>query len=209
MIYRAAALVLGVIVATYWGRVLRMAHKARKKTGRAGNIVPAERVGRLLRFIWAPVVIVWAAHPFVTSLVRHPSGAFQPFWRNAWAAWAAAIVAAGCFAVTRVCWKTMGASWRMGIDAAERTSLVVAGPFARVRHPIYALSQAMMIATVIAIPSPLLIAAGVLHVGLMQWEAAREEKYLLQLHGSAYGEYCRHVGRFIPSIRRPTGGKRV
>lgn len=208
MIYRAAALFLGAIVAAYWGRVLRMAHKARKKTGRAGNFVPAERLGLMLRFVWIPVVIVWVAQPFVTAFA-HPPVPLRPLWQNAWVAWATAIVAAACFAATRVCWRTMGASWRMGIDSAERTRLVVDGPFARVRHPIYALSQLMMIATVIAIPSPIMISAGVLHVGLMQWEAAREEKYLLQVHGPEYAEYCTRVGRFIPSIRPWTGAPRA
>lgn len=201
MIYRAAALFLGAVIAAYWGRVLRMARKARQKTGRAGNFVPAERLGRLLRIVWIPVVVVWVAHPFVTALIAHPPAALRPFWENAWTGWAGGIVAAVCLAATHVCWKTMGPSWRMGIDAAERTSLIVAGPFARVRHPIYALSQAMMIASMIAIPSPTMIAAGALHIGLIRWEAVREEKYLLEVHGSAYAEYCSRAGRFIPRIR--------
>lgn len=201
MIYRSAALFLGAVIAVYWGRVLRMAYKARRKTGRAGNFIPAERLGQLLRLVWIPVVAVWVAHPFVTAFVAHPPTPLRPLWHSALAGWAGAIVAAGCFAATRVCWKTMGRNWRMGIDAADRTGLVVNGPFARVRHPIYSLSQAMMLATLIAIPSPLMIASGAIHIALIRWEAAREEKHLLELHGAAYGEYCSRVGRFIPSIR--------
>ena len=40
---------------------------------------------------------------------------------------------AGCFAAQLA----MGASWRIGVDDAERTDLVTGGPFAIVRNPIY------------------------------------------------------------------------
>jgi protein-S-isoprenylcysteine O-methyltransferase Ste14 len=86
----------------------------------------------------------------------------------------------------------------MGIDPAERTSLVVAGPFAYVRHPIYALSQLMMLASVVAVPSYVMIAVGVMHIVLLQWEVRREEAHMLQVHGAAYTDYCARVGRFIP-----------
>lgn len=198
MMYRVAALLLGVVIAGYWGGVVRMAQKAHGKTGRAGNIVPAESIGRILRIVWAPVVVLWVSHPLITASVAHAPLALRPLRPNAWAGFAGAGLAAMCFLATRACWKRMGANWRMGIDPSERTSLVIDGPFAYVRHPIYALSQAMMLATVLAIPSPLMIALALLHIGLMQWEAAREEKYLLRTHGQPYAEYCRRVGRFIP-----------
>ena len=89
----------------------------------------------------------------------------------------------------------------MGIDPNEQNALVVGGPYAYVRHPIYALSQGMMIVTVLAIPSPVMIAAGLLHVVLLQWEARREEGHLRGVHGEKYVKYCEGVGRFVPRIR--------
>ena len=64
------------------------------------------------------------------------------------------VITAAALAATLVCWKRMGRDWRMGIDPAERTRLIVTGPYAYVRHPIYALSQLMMLGTVIAVPAP-------------------------------------------------------
>ena len=95
----------------------------------------------------------------------------------------------------------MGKNWRMGIDPNEQNPLIVTGPYAYVRHPIYALSQAMLVLTVLAIPSPLMIAAGVMHVLLLQWEARREEGHLRGVHGTKYDEYCEGVGRFVPRFR--------
>jgi protein-S-isoprenylcysteine O-methyltransferase Ste14 len=198
MAYRIAALSLGVIIATYWGRVLRMARKARRRTGRAANLLPPEPVGRLLRFLWIPIVIVWLSTPFIVALANPRGPLLNPLMRSPWIAWPAVVLALACFWVTRICWRTMGRNWRMGIDPAERTSLVVAGPFAYVRHPIYALSQLMMLASVVAVPSYVMIAVGVMHIVLLQWEVRREEAHMLQVHGAAYTDYCARVGRFIP-----------
>ena len=70
------------------------------------------------------------------------------------------------------------------------------------RHPIYALSSAMMLATVVAVPSPALAAAAVAHLLLLQWESRREEHHLSRVHGPTYDDYRAAVGRFVPRIRR-------
>ena len=90
----------------------------------------------------------------------------------------------------------------MGIDPAEITSLLITGPFARVRHPIYALSQAMMLCTVLVVPSPAMLALAAFHIALLHWEAHREEQHLLQVHGPDYAVYRSAVGRFVPRRRR-------
>jgi len=46
----------------------------------------------------------------------------------------------------------------------------------------------------------LMIAAGAVHMILIQWEARREENYLLNVDRAAYEAYCLRVGRFIPRL---------
>ena len=123
---------------------------------------------------------------------------FRPLFLSRALAWPAALVAVGAFAATLVCWKRMGKSWRMGIDPADKTQLVCSGPYAYVRHPIYALSSLIMLMTMIVLPSPLMLAVGVIHLRLLQWEAGREERYLLGVHGEEYRLYRTHTGRFLP-----------
>ncbi len=89
----------------------------------------------------------------------------------------------------------------MGIDPNEKNPLIATGPFAYVRHPIYALSATMMAASMIALPAPLLLAAGGIHISLLFWESVREEGHLLRVHGAVYAEYRRRVGRFLPKSR--------
>jgi protein-S-isoprenylcysteine O-methyltransferase Ste14 len=121
--------------------------------------------------------------------------------------WSAVLVAAGAFIATLVCWKRMGKSWRMGIDPGETTQLIVTGPYAYVRHPIYALSSLLMIASALAVPSVLMIVVALIHCALLQWEARREEQHLLRVHGQPYRDYLSHVGRFVP--RSLSTGKHV
>jgi len=208
----SALLTLGSIVAFYWYRVLQMAANARRRTGRAANLLPPEPLGRAIRILWAPAVGVWIAHPIASAFLNKPSFILRPLWKpgpaiHAGLAWAAVLVVLAAFMATILCWKRMGKSWRMGIDPAEKTPLVATGPFAYVRHPIYALSAVMMLATAVALPSPLLLAAAIVHISLLFWESSREEQHLLRTHGAEYQNYRTRVGRFIPLSFKPYKGK--
>jgi protein-S-isoprenylcysteine O-methyltransferase Ste14 len=195
------ALVLFLILGTYWVRVIRMVIKARRREGHAAGLAPKEPVGRAIRLVWAPIVIAWVLHPLVVALVADPPRILRPVYRNAVVSWLGVVVAAAALAGTWVCWKRMGTFWRMGIDPGEKTPLVVTGPYALVRHPIYALSSVLVIASVAVAPTPVMIVLAVLHLVLLLWEAAREERHLLATHGETYAAYRRTVGRFVPRPR--------
>ena len=50
-------ILLGVVLAVYWGRVLRMAHKARRRAGRTPPIsCRVSGSGKIIRVVWAPVI---------------------------------------------------------------------------------------------------------------------------------------------------------
>lgn len=197
------ALILGLVLLAYWGRVIRLTIKARRRTGRAGNFIPRERLGRWLRFVWNPVVAAWIALPLVVALSRRLPWVLQPWPVHVAVRWAALAVALAAFAATLVCWRRMGRNWRMGIDPGEKTELVVTGPYAYVRHPIYGLSSLLMLASFVVVPSPAMAVVAVAHLLLLQWEARREERYLTQVHGQVYADYARHTGRFFPVSRVP------
>jgi len=196
------AVIIGLILAIYWLRVLQMVLRTKREQGRAANFVPPEKLGRMLRIIWIPTVLLWIllplTLPFITGL---PMGLERfDFSGRAIVGWVAAAVAVVAFALTWVCWINMGKSWRMGIDPNEKTQLVFNGPFAYVRHPIYGLSQVLVLAALAAWPSVVMLVIAALHMFFMQWEVRREDKYLVALHGPAYAEYMKHVNRFWPRL---------
>jgi protein-S-isoprenylcysteine O-methyltransferase Ste14 len=186
-------LLVGLIVGTYWARVIRLVIKQRRKKSSA-NFVPPEPLGRTLRLVWYPIVALWVALP-IYSAFRSAYLYHLPLLE-----WIGVALAAAALIATILCWKRMGKSWRMGINPDEKTQLIVTGPYAYVRHPIYALSSLLMIASFLAVPTIPMLLIAVVHCALLQWEARREERYLLSVHGQAYQDYLAQVGRFIPRV---------
>jgi len=178
------ALAIGLIVGFYWARVIKLVLKTRRDTGRAANFVPPELLGRILRIIWYPTVAAWIVVPLIITFVRRLPPPLVPLYTEPLITWPAVAVASAALYGTLICWRKMGRSWRMGIDPGEKTQLVFTGAYAYVRHPIYALSSLLI------------------HLTFLQWEARREERYLVQLHGADYGSYLSHVGRFVPKALR-------
>ncbi len=111
------------------------------------------------------------------------------------------------FMVTAASQAAMGASWRIGVDAAERTALVTSGPFAWVRNPIFTGMLMVGAGLVLVLPSVLaLLGLAALLLGLEVQVRLVEEPYLLRTHGAEYRAYAAHVGRFLPGVGRLQDG---
>lgn len=98
---------------------------------------------------------------------------------------------------------SLGQSWRIGVDEAERTALVTSGAFRVVRNPIFAalilvfLGLTLMVPNLVSIAGLLVTVTGIeLQVRLI------EEPYLTRIHGRAYTDYATRVGRFLPALGR-------
>ena len=114
----------------------------------------------------------------------------------------AVTAAVGILATVAAQWQ-MGESWRIGVDPNERTGLVTAGVFARIRNPIF---TAMLIAATgftFLVANWVAVAGWVaLVVALEVQVRAVEEPYLARTHGDAYETYAAAAGRFVPKIGR-------
>jgi protein-S-isoprenylcysteine O-methyltransferase Ste14 len=98
---------------------------------------------------------------------------------------------------------TMGASWRIGVDLAERSDLVTRGVFALVRNPIYSSGMLMQAGLLLLLPDPWMIASSILlATGIEVQVRAVEEPFLHTTHGEAYSRYAAKVGRFLPGMGR-------
>lgn len=197
------SLVIGVIVVFYWGRVIKLVFKTKKLTGRAANFVPPELLGRILRIVWYPNVVAWAVIPLTVAFTvphRRPDGIIL-HWDSLALRWLAVAGALFAWYLTLICWRKMGRDWRMGIDPNEKNTLIITGPYALVRHPIYSLQCTLAVLSFLAVPTTLMLIVALLQCVLLQWEARREEKHMLSVHGDVYGDYMRQVGRFLPRGR--------
>ncbi|MGA7989391.1 MAG: isoprenylcysteine carboxylmethyltransferase family protein [Candidatus Dormiibacterota bacterium] len=96
---------------------------------------------------------------------------------------------------------TMGASWRTSADGAQAGVLVTTGPFAAVRHPVYASMLVLALAVVFLVPNVwTAIAFVIATAGLEVQVRAVEEPRLRARFGGAYARYAATTGRFVPLV---------
>lgn len=92
-------------------------------------------------------------------------------------------------------------SWRLRLEVAADHQLCTSGPFALVRHPIYAALDLLALGTALCLPTPLVLAATLLLVAGGWLRARVEERVLLGAFGDAYRSYIARVrGRFLPRL---------
>jgi len=112
---------------------------------------------------------------------------------------AGVLIAVAAILLTLVAQLQMGASWRIGVDPAERTELVTTGVYERVRNPIYTGMAAFTVGLGLVVPSASSAVATVLMVAGVELQTrAVEEPYLRAVHGDAFEAWARRSGRFIP-----------
>ena len=97
----------------------------------------------------------------------------------------------------------LGASWRIGVDQAERTTLVTSGPFRLVRNPVFTAAASVFLGLALMVPNPVAIAGmAVTVIGIEIQVRLVEEPYLRGVHGAVYTDYASRVGRFLPGVGR-------
>jgi len=98
--------------------------------------------------------------------------------------------------------RSMGDSWRVGLDRERPGALVSTGLYRYVRHPIYTamimvgLGMALLSADIVSIPAAAILWAGV------SMQARVEESFLAATYPE-YNEYRMKTGRFLPKLGSP------
>ncbi len=99
----------------------------------------------------------------------------------------------------------MGTSWRIGVEAGERTDVVTTGAFALVRNPIFTAMAITGVGLALMVPNAVALSGVVLLLVALQLQVrVVEEPYLLSTHGTRYADYTAGTGRFLPGIGRGT-----
>lgn len=174
----------------------------RRQTGSSGFVAMRERGAgaRVAGLLMAASLVLLALGP-----------ALQFGQDRSWSAAAALGVLAmlGGLVLTLVAQQHMGESWRIGVDPDERTELVTAGVFGRVRNPIFTAMMLFGVGVALACGDLLsALGAGALIAGIGLQVLVVEEPYLAGVHGQAYEAYRAQAGRFLPRLRGAAAGGR-
>ncbi|OZM70666.1 isoprenylcysteine carboxyl methyltransferase [Amycolatopsis antarctica] len=165
--------------------------------GISGNPRSADWWGGVL-FVVAVVVGV-AAPGLQWTGVLSPVGVLDAAWIQV----VGLVLALGGIGATVAAQQSMGRSWRIGVEAAERTELVTGGAFAWVRNPIFTTMVTAALGLGLLAPNVLALAGLVALLLAVQLQVRRvEEPYLLVVHGQAYRDYAARAGRFLPMLGR-------
>ena len=91
----------------------------------------------------------------------------------------------------------MREDWRSGIDSTKLKPLLIQGPFARSRNPLFIGVILGQIGFFLALPSIFTLICLVVGVSVIIRQAHREEDSLASVYGQQYLEYQRRVPRWL------------
>ena len=185
----------------YWAGVFVQARRVRRQIGRTPNLKPRGAKEQLLWLGWLLVIAAWLGQGFLVN-----GGGTSPWLQMSTEllsplglAFGVALTVVG-YAGTIWCYVIMGDAWRIGIDRAEKNSLVTRGPYRAVRHPIYLFQIVMLAGALLLMPTAVSALTLAVHLLCVLTKAVDEEKYLLTVHGETYRAYLARTGRLFPKF---------
>jgi len=96
----------------------------------------------------------------------------------------------------------LGRHFSLRIGVAPEQPLIRSGPYAFIRHPLYAAEMLIETGIVLVTGSVFLLSAAAVTTVCMIRRAAIEERVLHDHFGNEYDSYRTHSGRFLPRLRR-------
>jgi protein-S-isoprenylcysteine O-methyltransferase Ste14 len=182
----------------------------------------------LLRDLWIFIVVVWLVGALRTKpIARRQPLAFQLVHRTlalagwvmlAWPAtavgplgwrfvkpdpavvWVGVALTAAGIALSVWARVTLAGNWSANVTVKEAHELVVRGPYALVRHPIYSGITLACVGTAVAIGEVRGLAAVALVLGAWRLKWAAEERLMTEQFGDQYRDYRRRVRAIVPGL---------
>jgi protein-S-isoprenylcysteine O-methyltransferase Ste14 len=172
------------------------------RVSRAGERLMPDRAA-IRREGWAifaiRLVVFLLLLALIVLLVRNPTWWPKldlplPFWVR-WAAFACGLASLGLWTWTHL---VLGRFWSGQLQLRGNHRLIISGPYARIRHPMYTaiLGWTTSLGFVVANGIPMIFSAGA--VVILVARVPREEKMMIEQFGDEYRGYMGRTGRFLP-----------
>ena len=153
----------------------------------------ASGILRLLAILIAVVLLSTTRIPVRWLYIQLWPAGFWPFWLGA-----AVTVAGLLFAIwARV---HLGRNWSSSVTIKEDHELIISGPYAMVRHPIYTGILTGFLGTVIALSQMRGLIAFVLIFLVLWLKLRREEQWMRSQFGETYTTYAQKTASLVPYL---------
>jgi protein-S-isoprenylcysteine O-methyltransferase Ste14 len=176
------------------GRILIARNRQHRAVSFSGGDAAQDLVARCF-YLWLPAVDGLFIASYALTGNRGPL--LLSIAGVEWIRW----VGAACMAVSLV-WvvlsqASMGAAWRMGVDATTPTDLVTTGPFALSRNPVYVGIRGTMLGQLLVFGTWPMLVIWTASELLVHLQVRFEEAHMIRLHAQRYVDYCSRVRRWL------------
>ncbi len=171
-----------------------------RQTGQKAFVVPNDDsaqgfIGKVFRLLFLMSLLVLLINAFVPTWRPYLLPAY--FLEGNWVKWSGLVLLHCSLLFIVFAQIQMSRSWRVGFDEKQKTELVTTGVFKFSRNPIFLGMLTTMVGLFLALPNALTFAVFLLTYVVLQIQVRLEEVYLRKVHGSAYLEYEKKVGRWV------------
>ncbi|MBY8996514.1 MAG: isoprenylcysteine carboxylmethyltransferase family protein [Candidatus Thorarchaeota archaeon] len=97
---------------------------------------------------------------------------------------------------------TLGRQYAAKLEIQKEHALIEAGPYKKVRHPMYTVFILFSLAVALIAANLLILIFAILIAIPFHWISRKEERMLIDQFGEEYQSYMKRSGRFLPPFRR-------
>jgi protein-S-isoprenylcysteine O-methyltransferase Ste14 len=119
-----------------------------------------------------------------------------PDWLR-WMGFALGVLSVAFMTWTQV---TLDTQWSAQLQLREGHHLITTGPYARIRHPLYAAMFGWGAALSLLTANWIFAAVSALAIAGVIVRIPKEEQMMIEAFGDEYKAYMQHTGRFIPKL---------
>jgi protein-S-isoprenylcysteine O-methyltransferase Ste14 len=95
---------------------------------------------------------------------------------------------------------TLDTQWSAQLQLTQDHHLITTGPYAHIRHPLYAGVFGWCVALSLLTANWIFIAVCALSIIGLLWRIPKEEQMMIEAFGDEYRTYMQHTGRLFPKI---------
>lgn len=184
-----------ILIQSYFTLKLRIQLKGRPSKANAERV--NEGAIQIIRFIRTILLVVF----LILYAIQHPM--LEPFYFDIPLFLKVFGIALGVGSLILYVWArvSLGPQWSSKVQIGSQPRLVIEGPYARIRHPIYSAMIGFLSSLTLLAANGLMLIVLILSIEDLVIRVAKEEQLLLKSFGKNYQDYMQVTGSLLPRFR--------